>query len=116
MRLRNLKASFILKQKVSTPGREKNFTFKHEEFTFNIYRHSSMLVNVTGVKCFESLNKKMIETKLNQNVVKARIDNTFYSQKNYRNIDLVYEFMQHHENLHVDYNIELFEGMYFHPK
>ena len=75
---------------------------------------------MTGVKCFERLNiaKTIIETKLNQNVVKVRVDNTFYSQKNYRNIDLrkVYEFMQHNEKFHVDYNIELFSGMYFHPK
>ena len=50
--------------------------------------------------------------------MKVRIDNTFYSQKNYRNIDLrkVYELMQHNEKFHVDYNVELFSGMYFHPK
>ena len=120
MKLRNLKASFILKENVSIPVKVKNFTFKHDEFTFNIYRHSPTLVNVTGVKCFERLKiaKCFIEEKLQQNVVKVRIDNTFYSQKNYRNVDLnrVYEFMQQNEKFHVDYNIELFAGMYFHPK
>ena len=51
-------------------------------------------------------------------MLKVRIDNTFYSQKNYRNVDLikVYEFMQHHDTFSVDYHIELFAGMYFHPK
>jgi TATA-box binding protein (TBP) (component of TFIID and TFIIIB) len=51
-------------------------------------------------------------------VLTVRIDNTFYSQKNYRNVDLikVYEFMQHHDTFRVDYNVELFAGMYFHPK
>ena len=50
--------------------------------------------------------------------MKTRIDNTFFSQKNYRNIDFVqvYEFMQNHEDFHVDYNIELFVGVSFKPK
>ena len=120
MKLRNLKASFILKQKVSLPVKVRNFTFKQDEFTFNIYIHFPTLVNVTGVKCFERLKlaQQIIEEKLQQQVVKVRIDNTFYSQKNYRNVDLskVYQFMQENEKFHVDYNIELFAGMYFHPK
>jgi TATA-box binding protein (TBP) (component of TFIID and TFIIIB) len=118
MKLRNLKASFILKEKVSTT--EKNVTFKHDTFTFNIYRHAPYLVNVTGVKTFERLKlaQRIIEEKLQQQVLNVRIDNTFYSQKNYRNVDLnkVHEFMQHHDTFRVDYNVELFAGMYFHPK
>ena len=120
MKLRNLKASFILKEKVSTTEKKKNVTFKQDTFTFNIYRHSPYLVNVTGVKTFERLKlaRQIVEEKLQQQVLKVRIDNTFYSQKNYRNVDLikVYEFMQHHDTFRVDYNVELFAGMYFHPK
>ena len=120
MKLRNLKASFILKEKVSTTEKKKNVTFKHDTFTFNIYRHAPYLVNVTGVKTFERLKlaREIIEKKLKQQVLNVRIDNTFYSQKNYRNVDLikVYEFMQHHDTFRVDYNVELFAGMYFHPK
>ena len=120
MKLRNLKASFILKEKVSTTEKKKNVTFKQDTFTFNIYRHSPYLVNVTGVKTFERLKlaRQIIEEKLQQSVLTVRIDNTFYSQKNYRNVDLikVYEFMQHHDTFRVDYNVELFAGMYFHPK
>ena len=120
MKLRNLKASFILKDKVLTTEKKKNVTFKQDTFTFNIYRHSPCLVNVTGVKTFERLKlaRQIIEEKLQQSVLTVRIDNTFYSQKNYRNVDLikVYEFMQHHDTFRVDYNVELFAGMYFHPK
>ena len=120
MKLRNLKASFILKEKVSKTENVKNYIFKHDTFTFNIYHHSPYLVNVTGVKTFERLKlaQIIIEKKLKQHVLKVRIDNTFFSQKNYANVDLnkVYTFMQHHERFHVDYNIELFAGMYFHPK
>ena len=109
-----------MKDKVLTTEKKKNVTFKQDTFTFNIYRHSPYLVNVTGVKTFERLKlaRQIVEEKLQQQVLKVRIDNTFYSQKNYRNVDLikVYEFMQHHDTFRVDYNVELFAGMYFHPK
>ena len=120
MKLRNLKASFILKEKISSLPKIKNVTFKQNNFTFNIYHHSSYLVNVTGVKTLEQLKlaRQIIEEKLQQPVLKVRIDNTFFSQKNYRNVDLnkVYTFMQHHNAYSVDYNVELFAGMYLHPK
>ena len=120
MKLRNLKASFILKEKVSSLPKIKNVTFKQNNFTFNIYHHSPYLVNVTGVKTFERLKlaRQIIEEKLQQSVVKVRIDNTFFSQKNCRNVDLnkVYKFMQESELFHVDYNVELFAGIYLHPK
>ena len=120
MKLRNLKASFILKDKVPALPKKKNVTFKQHNFTFNIYHHSPYLVNVTGVKTFKLLKlaRQIIEERLQQPVVKVRIDNTFYSQKNYRDVDLikVYQFMEDHDTFCVDYHIELFAGMYFHPK
>ena len=120
MKLRNLKASFSLKEKVCELKKGKNYIFKLDEFTFTIYHHTPYLANVTGVKSFEwlKLARQIIEEKLQKTVVKTRIDNTFFSQKNYRNIDLaqVYEFMQNNEDFHVDYNTELFAGMYFKPK
>ena len=97
----------------------KNYIFKHYGFTFTIYHCTPYLVNVTGVKSFERMDiaKQIIEEKLQKSVKKVRIDNTFFSQKNYRNVDLaqVYMFMQNDEDFHVDYNCELFAGMYFHP-
>ena len=121
MKLCNIKASFILKENVFTTSKKvKNFTFKRNNFTFNIYQHSSYLINVTGLKCFHQLKiaQKIIEEKLQQKVMKVRIDNTFFSQKFFKNIDMnkVYKFMKQNELFHVDYNIELFAGMYFHPK
>ena len=120
MKLKNLKASFILKERVSSLPKVKNVTFKQDNFTFNIYHHSPYLVNVTGVKTFERLKlaRQIIEKKLQQSVLKVRIDNTFYSQKNYRNVDLikVLKFMQDHDTFRVDYHVELFAGIYFHPK
>ena len=120
MKLRNLKASFIFKQKVFGTSKMINTIVKVDNFTFTIYHYSPYLVNVTGVKSLEQLKfaQKIIEEKLQQQVVEVRIDNTFFSKKDYRNInmDSVYKFMKLNEDFHVDYNIELFAGMYFHPK
>lgn len=55
---------------------------------------------------------------MKKRVVKVRIDNTFFSKKNYENVDIskVYKFMQNNPLFHVDYNVELFAGMYLKPK
>ena len=93
---------------------------KQNNVVYTIYPHFRNLVNVTGIKRFEQLEmaKKIIESKLKQKVVNIRIDNTFFSKKNYENVDMVkvYKFMQNNPLFHVDYNIELFAGMYLKPK
>ena len=93
MSIKNIKASFILEEKVDTSG-----TFKQNNVVYTIYPHVKNLVNVTGIKRFEQLEiaKKIIESKLKQKVVNVRIDNTFFSKKNYENVDMVkvYKFMQ----------------------
>ena len=115
MSIKNIKASFILEEKVDTSG-----TFKQNNVVYTIYPHVKNLVNVTGIKSFEQLEivKKILESKLKQKVVNVRIDNTFFSKKNYKNVDMVkvYKFMQNNSLFHVDYNIELFAGMYLKPK
>ena len=118
MSIKNIKASFILEDKIDTPS--KNGIFKQDNVVYTIYLHARNLVNVTGIKRFEQLEiaKKIVESKLKQKVVKVRINNTFFSKKNYENVDMVkvYKFMQNNPLFHVDYNIELFAGMYLHPK
>ena len=104
MSIKNIKASFILEDKVDTSG-----IFKQNNVVYTIYPHVRNLVNVTGIKSFEQLEiaKKIIESKLKQKVVNVRIDNTFFSKKNYENVDMVkvYKFMQNNPMFHVDYNI-----------
>ena len=115
MSIKNIKASFILEDKVGMSG-----IFKQNNVVYTIYPHVKNLVNVTGIKSFQHLeiSKKIIESKLKQKVVNVRIDNTFFSKKNYENVDMVkvYKFMQNNPLFHVDYNIELFAGMYLKPK
>ena len=120
MKLCNLKASFIFKKPVETTKKEKNFIIRHAPFTFTIYHHAPYLVNVTGVKSLDQLTlaKEIIEGKLQQQVVNVRVDNTFFAQKNFANVDLkqVYAFMKNSDKFYVEYNTELFAGMYFHSK
>ena len=120
MTIRNIKASFILDEKVASPSKWKNFVVKQNTFVITTYGHCKNLVNVTGMKSFGELKeaKEIIEDKLKRRVIKVRIDNTFFSKKNYENVDMykVYAFMEDNRLFHVDYNIELFAGMYFHPK
>ena len=120
MKLRNLKASFFLNKPYAVPKKVKNFILKHSPFSFTIYHHAPKLINVTGLKSFSQLTqvKQVIEARMGQKVIKIRIDNTFYSQKNFSNIDLnkVFTFMKSNTYFHVDYNVELFAGMYLQPK
>ena len=120
MKLRNLKASVFMKNKLSKPYRKKNYIFKLGGLTFTIYHHSSYLVNVTGLKSFQQLKEaqELLERKLHQQVESVRVDNTFFSQKNFANVDLnqVYDFMKNSDKFYVHYNMELFAGMYMQPK
>ena len=66
MKLRNIKASFILEEKFTTNQRGINYIFKHLGFTFTIYNHSLYLVNVTGIKSFDHLKlaREIIELEI----------------------------------------------------
>ena len=118
MKLCNLKASFIFKKPIETSQKVNNYIIRHASFTFTIYHHSPCLVNVTGVKNLDQLTlaQEIIEGKLQQQVVNVRVDNTFFAQKNFANVDLkqVYAFMKNSDKFYVEYNTELFAGMYFH--
>ena len=77
MSIKNIKASFILEDKVDTSG-----IFKQDNVVYTIYPHYRNLVNVTGIKSFQQLEtaKKTIESKLKKRIIKVRIDNTFFSR------------------------------------
>ena len=120
MKLCNLKASFIFKKPVKTTKKCNNLIIRYSPFTFTIYHHTPCLVNVTGVKSLDQLTlaKKIIERRIQHQVHNVRIDNTFFAQKNFGNIDLnqVYTFLKNSDTFYVEYHIELFAGMYLHPK
>ena len=53
MSIKNIKASFILEDKIDTPSR--NCIFKQDKVVYTIYPHVRNLFNVTGIKRFEQL-------------------------------------------------------------
>ena len=87
MKLNNIKASFIFENNV-IQNENKQVIWKNGNFTFTIYKHSQQLVNVTGLKSAEEIEqqKSVIEDMFQQKVKKVRIDNVFFSKKDYKNI------------------------------
>ena len=98
---------------------KKQYLWKNGNQTFTIYRHNPKLINVTGLKSAEEIEQQkcLMEEKFKQEVMKVRIDNTFFSKKDYKNIDMValYHTMKENKDYYVNYHVELFDGMYLHP-
>ena len=119
MKLNNMKASFIFENNL-IQHENKQLIWKNGNFTFTIYKHSQQLVNITGLKSAEEIEqqKSVIEEMFQQKVKKVRIDNTFFSKKDYKNIDIpsLYKHLKENKDYFVSYNIEVFAGMYLHPK
>jgi TATA-box binding protein (TBP) (component of TFIID and TFIIIB) len=119
MKLNNVKASFIFENNV-VKDQNKQVIWKNGNFTFTIYKHSQQLVNITGLKSAEEIEqqKSLIEELFQQKVKKVRIDNVFFSKKDYKNIDMpsLYKHLKENKDYFVSYNIEVFAGMYLHPK
>lgn len=106
-------------------GLKKSETHKFtigENFTVFIFGHSPHHLNVTGLKSFEHLKDvvKLLERKFRIRCSDTKIDNIFMSHKDNRNIKLanVYDYIQtkYKSIFYVDYNVELFPGMFLKPK
>ena len=87
-----------------------------------VYYHSPLLINVTGCKSMQEVKrtKNFIETAFNVQCKNLKIDNIFYSYKDYKNIDM--SALYYHvsdkfkEKFVIDYNVELFPGLYMKTK
>ena len=119
MKLKNIKVSLLFKNDI-VKNQNKQIIWKNGNFIFTIYRCNQKLINVTGLKSAEEIEqqKSVIEEMFQQNVLKVRIDNTFFSKKDYTNIDMssLYKHLKENKDYFVSYNIEVFAGMYLHPK
>jgi TATA-box binding protein (TBP) (component of TFIID and TFIIIB) len=119
MKLKNIKVSLLFKNDI-VKNQNKQIIWKNENFIFTIYKCNQKLVNVTGLKSAEEIEqqKSVIEEMFQQNVLKVRIDNTFFSKKDYTNIDMssLYKHLKENKDYFVSYNIELFAGIYLQPK
>ena len=119
MKLKNIKASFIFQNNV-VESQMKQIIWQNGSIIFTIYKRSPKLINVTGIKSTTELEqqKRTIEEKFKQSVMKVRIDNAFFSKKNCMNIDMssLYESMRDDKDYFVNYNVEIFPAMFFHPR
>ena len=123
MQLKNLKISFIFKQPIIDKEEYdvNKINFKIGGATFTIYKHSPMLVNVTGIKDMKEVDeyRRIIERKYNQMIAHERIDGMFFSHKDNKKIDLkliYYWLKETNLDYFVDFNEETFHGMYLKPR
>ena len=124
MKVNNIKCSLRSSKPIFEGELEKNkkFISHFGNITLTIYGHSPLLINLTGLTSIKKIHstRKYIELVYDVKCSDVRIDNIFYSHKDYRNIDmnaLYYHLRDKHQHKHtIDYNVELFPGLYMKSK
>ena len=124
MKVNNIKCSVHSSKSIFEGKLQKNkkYTTIFGNATLIVYGHSPLLINITGLKSMEAVDttRKYIEFVYNVKCSDVKVDNIFYSHKDCCNIDmnaLYYHLRQHHtDNYVIDYNIELFPGLYMKSK
>ena len=119
MKVSNIKVSFLFRKNLFKNINSK-IIWKVDKVAYTVYRHRQNLINITGIKSIAAIQKQKqsMEKLFHQKVLKMRIDNVFFSQKNHINLSMssLYSYLRKNKLFFVDYNIELFAGMYLHPK
>ena len=124
MKVNNIKCSLHSSKSIFEGKLHKNkkYTTSFGNATLIVYGHSPLLINITGLKSMKEIQtlKKYLEVAYNVKCSDVKVDNIFYSHKDCCNIDmnaLYYHLRQHHkDNYVIDYNIELFPGLYMKSK
>ena len=124
MKVNNIKCSVHSSKSIFEGKLHKNkkYTTSFGNATLIVYGHSPLLINITGLKSMKEIQtlKKYLEVAYNVKCSDVKVDNIFYSHKDCCNIDmnaLYYHLRQHYKDNHViDYNIELFPGLYMKSK
>ena len=98
-----MKASFIFKSNIHQNFEKRSYIFKVDDIIFTIYKHSPHHVNMTGLKNFNAIEsyRKDLEKRFQQNVEHVKIDNTFFSWKQKKNIDLtsLYDYLKNKKKI-----------------
>ena len=124
MKVNNIKCSVHSSKSIFEGKLHKNkkYTTSFGNATLIVYGHSPLLINITGLKSMKEIHtiQKYLEVVYNVKCSDVKVDNIFYSHKDCCNIDmnaLYYHLRQHHTDKYViDYNIELFPGLYMKSK
>ena len=118
MELKNIKVRFIFEKDVVIKPTTQ-LIWKNEEITFSIYKDATNFINVTRLKNLQQIEqqKLLMEECFKQKIIETKIDNTFFSKKDHKNIDMcsLYNYLKGNKDYFCNYNIELFAGMYLHP-
>ena len=124
MKFKNIKCTLHTSKSIfeGKLHRNKKYTSSFGNATLIVYGHSPLLINITGLKSMKEIHttQKYLEVVYDVKCSNLRVDNIFFSHKDCRNIDmnaLYYHLRQHYKDNHViDYNIELFPGLYMKSK
>ena len=85
MKLKNMKVSFLFGENLlqKKNGTEK-VKFKQRGVSYIVYKHTPTLLNVAGLKTLAQIRKEKMEMEkyFKKCIIKVRIDNLFFSEKN----------------------------------
>ena len=86
MKIKNIKLRFIFKKDVIVKT-NKQIIWRNGKITFSIYRDGRKFINVTGLKSLQEIKQQKLamEKLFKQNIISVKIDNIFYSKKDYKN-------------------------------
>ena len=119
MKLKNIKVRYLFENDVVT-NLNSHIIWEKDGLSFTIYKNSSKFVNVTGLKNLREIEqqKPLMEKLFAQQITSVKIDNIFFSKKDYKNIDMnsLYDYLKGNKNYFCNYNIELFVALTLHPK
>ena len=121
MKLKNMKVSFLFGENLlqKKNGTEK-VKFKQRGVSYIVYKHTPTLLNVAGLKTLAQIKKEKMEMEkyFKKCIIKVRIDNLFFSEKNEKNLDLnvIERCLKNNEKFTIHYHQELFPGMHLLPK
>ena len=124
MKFKNIKCTLQTSKSIFEGKLHRNKKYKSRlgNATLIVYGHTPLLINLTGLRSMKEVEttRKYIEVVYNVQCNDLRVDNIFYSHKDCLNIDmsaLYYHLRQHHkDNYVIDYNVELFPGLYMKSK
>ena len=123
MHFNNVKCSFTFENSLIEDGNTKRqLIYKIDKVKISIYAHSPTFLNATGLQSSKDIEhyKHLFEKKYGQKCKSVKIDNVFISKKDFKNIDMhkVYYYIKecYGDTYRVEYNIELFPGMFLYPK
>ena len=124
MKVNNIKFSMISNKSLCEHQLKKNekYIIPFGKVKITVYGHSPLLINVTGCKSMQEVKRcqNCIEIAYNVQCTNLKIDNIFYSYKDFKNIDMSALYYHVREKVKekfvIDYNVELFPGLYMKTK